>query len=148
VENGLELVPLYLKSGSGNFYLKPNGVFLIGDHGAAIIESSQYLARISKPILAMQSGPLLLIDGKINPQFAVDSANRRIRSGIGVISPDQIAFAISRDPVTFYEFTAFFQTALNCTNALYLDGEISKFYRDPTGPSDNFAGMFAVTERE
>jgi uncharacterized protein YigE (DUF2233 family) len=65
-----------------------------------------------------------------------------------VISPNHIVFVISREPVTFYELASFFQTTLGCTDALYLDGEISKFYPDPNGTSDareDFAGMFAVT---
>jgi uncharacterized protein YigE (DUF2233 family) len=133
VEDGRELVPLNLKTGDGNFYLKPNGVFLIDSRGAAVVESSEYLSH-----------------GQINSHFSSDSVNRRIRSGIGVISADHIAFAISRDRVTFYEFAQFFQSALRCDDALYLDGEISKFYPDPAHPSDrpdNFAGMFAVTVR-
>jgi uncharacterized protein YigE (DUF2233 family) len=150
VEDGRELVPLNLKTGDGNFYLKPNGVFLIDSRGAAVVESSEYPSLANKPLLATQSGPLLLSPGQINSHFSSDSVNRRIRSGIGVISADHIAFAISRDRVTFYEFAQFFQSALRCDDALYLDGEISKFYPDPAHPSDrpdNFAGMFAVTVR-
>src|SRR5665213_2555675 len=40
VEDGRELSPLNLRAGAGNFYLKPNGVFLIDSQGAAIVESS------------------------------------------------------------------------------------------------------------
>jgi uncharacterized protein YigE (DUF2233 family) len=151
VENGQELVPSNLKTGTGNFYLKPSGIFLIDNRGPAIIESSQYLSLPAKPILATQSGPLFLVKGQINAQFAIDSDNRRIRSGIGVISSDRIVFVISRDPVTFYEFASFFQKTLHCPDALYLDGEVSKFYPDPVKPSDrsdNFAGIFAVAKRE
>ena len=88
---------------------------------------------------------------RINPQFSTDSNNRRIRSGIGVISTDHVVFAISRDPVTFHEFALFFQNELTCHDALYLDGEVSKFYPDPINASDrqdDFAGMFAVTEHD
>jgi uncharacterized protein YigE (DUF2233 family) len=149
VQDGQELAPLNLNTGKGNFYMKPNGVFLIDSSGAAIIESSAYPSLVSKPRLATQSGPLLLSNGQVSPEFSPDSNNRRLRSGIGVISADHIAFAISRDPVTFYEFAQFFKTALNCRDALYLDGEISKFYPDPINTSqrqDDFAGIFAVTE--
>jgi uncharacterized protein YigE (DUF2233 family) len=148
VENAVELVPLNLKSGSGNFYLKPNGIFLIDDRGATIIESSQYPSRTGRTILATQSGPLLLINRKVNPQFAADSSNRRIRSGVGVISSDQVAFVLSHDPVTFYEFALFFQTTLGCTAALYPDGEISSFYPNPNNAPNTqseFAGIFAIT---
>jgi uncharacterized protein YigE (DUF2233 family) len=149
VQDGRELVPLNLNSGNGNFYMKPNGIFLIDIHGAAIIKSSDYQSFPTKPLLATQSGPLLLTNGQINPAFSPDSNNRRVRSGVGVISPDHIAFVISRDRVTFYELAAFFHSTLNCANALYLDGEISRFYPDPTHTpehQDDFAGMFAVTK--
>jgi uncharacterized protein YigE (DUF2233 family) len=151
VQDGGELVPLNLNTGTGNFYMKPNGVFLLGSRGAEIIESSAYQSLPAKPMLATQSGPLLVSHGQINPRFAADSSSRRIRSGIGVISPSHIVFVISRDRVTFYEFALFFETNLQCGDALYLDGEISRFYPDPAGTSDrpeDFAGMFAVTEHE
>jgi uncharacterized protein YigE (DUF2233 family) len=151
VQDGQELVPLNLNDGAGNFYMKPNGVFLIDSRGAAIGESSAYPSRADKPELATQSGPLLVSNGQINPHFSADSNSRRIRSGIGVISFDHIVFVISRDRVTFHEFAAFFQAELHCGDALYLDGEISKFYPDPANTSDrpdDFAAMFAVTEHD
>jgi uncharacterized protein len=151
VEDRRTLAPLNLNGGSGNFFLQPNGIFLIDADGAAIIESSSYSKRITLPRLATQSGPLLLIDGQINPQLSADSTSRKIRSGVGVISPDHIIFALSRDPVTFHEFASLFRDEQHCQSALYLDGEISRFYPDPAGRQDqqeNFAGMFAVTERK
>ncbi len=92
VQDSQELVPLNLNSGTGNFYLKPNGVFLIDSRGAAIIESSTYRTLPATPRLATQSGPLLLNNGQVNPQFSTNSNSRRIRSGIGVISPDHVVF--------------------------------------------------------
>jgi uncharacterized protein YigE (DUF2233 family) len=145
------LAPLNLNSGSGNFFLQPNGIFLIDADGAAIIESSAYSKRTTLPRLATQSGPLLVINGQINPQLSADSNSRKIRSGVGVISADQIVFALSRDRVTFFEFASLLRDDLHCQNALYLDGEISRFYPDPTGSDEqqqNFAGMFAVTDRK
>jgi len=149
VEDRQTLAPLNLNSGSGNFFLKPNGIFLIDADGAAIIESSVYSKRTTLPRLATQSGPLLVINGQINPQLSADSDSRKIRSGVGVNSADHIVFALSRDRVTFFEFASLFRDELHCQNALYLDGEISGFYPDPAGTSDHhgkFAGMFAVTE--
>jgi len=152
VEDGHELVPLNLKDGIGNFFLKPNGVFLIDQTGAAaIVESSEYPSLATKPRLAIQSGPLLLRRSQINSQFSIDSTNRRIRSGVGVVSTNNIIFVLSRDRVTFHEFAVFFRDQLKCQDALYLDGEISKFYPDadhPSDRSDDFAGMFAVTVRK
>ncbi|TIU44411.1 MAG: hypothetical protein E5W30_19990, partial [Mesorhizobium sp.] len=43
VEDGNEKAPLNLADAEGNFFLKPNGVFLIGRDGkAAVMESSAY----------------------------------------------------------------------------------------------------------
>jgi uncharacterized protein YigE (DUF2233 family) len=92
---------------------------------------------------------MLVIDGEIHPQFAADSVNRRIRSGVGVRSSNRVVFAISRRPVTFHEFASLFRTQLNCPNALYLDGEISRFYTPGSADAQNgdFAGILAVAER-
>jgi uncharacterized protein YigE (DUF2233 family) len=151
VVDGRELVPINLKPGPGNFHIKPNGVFLVTDHAAAIVESEAYLTLTHTPFLATQSGPLLVVNDQINPAFSATSENRRIRSGIGVISSDHIAFAISREPVTFYEFASFFKNTLGCRDALYLDGEISRFWPDQSAPSvhqEDFAGIFAITVHE
>lgn len=149
VEAGKEMTPLNLKDGAGNFYLKPNGVFFIDAAGARIVPSEEYVANARGVRLAAQSGPMLVIDGTINSAFALDSANRKIRSGLGVVSSKRVIFVLSRDAVTFHEFAAFFQTSLGCSCALYLDGQISRFY-DPDHSSlssdEHFAGMFAVVK--
>jgi uncharacterized protein YigE (DUF2233 family) len=151
VESGKEITPLNLKNGEGNFYLKPNGVFLIDQAGARIVPSEKYSTDITGVRLAAQSGPMLLIDGTINAAFALDSQNRKIRSGVGIVSPQRVAFVLSRDAVTFHEFAAFFQTSLGCSNALYLDGQISRFYdpdHSPPPSDEHFAGMFAIAGRQ
>jgi uncharacterized protein YigE (DUF2233 family) len=150
IEDGRELAPLNLKAGSGNFYLKPNGVFLVEGGGARIVVSEKYSPGAPRVLLATQSGPLLLMYGKINSRFAPDSTSRRIRSGVGIVTAQRIVFILSRDPVTFYEFAAVFQS-LHCSQALYLDGTISRFYQ-PNGPSassdEHFAAIFAVLEKQ
>jgi uncharacterized protein YigE (DUF2233 family) len=146
VEAGVALIPLNLGDGVGNFYLKPNGVFLIDDVGAQIVESGQHSLMKSRPRLATQSGPLLLIGGRINPGFATDSKNRRIRSGVGIVDAYTVVFMLSRDRITFHEFAEMFQS-MGCTGALYLDGEISRFHSSGEGKSDtdeHFAGILAV----
>lgn len=127
VENGRELAPLNLAEGEGNFYLKPNGVFLLGADGPKVVESSHYPALARGVRLATQSGPLLLQAGAIHPRFDPGSKSRQIRNGVGV--DDAIAyFVISDQPVTLYEFAAHFRDALKCSDALYLDGAISSLY--------------------
>jgi uncharacterized protein YigE (DUF2233 family) len=92
---------------------------------------------------------MLVIDGVLHPRFNRDSTNRRIRSGVGVRSPDRVVFAISREPVTFFEFATLFRERLECPNALYLDGEISRFYIPGTSDQQDgdFAGILAVTAK-
>jgi uncharacterized protein YigE (DUF2233 family) len=146
VAAGIALVPLNLGDGGGNFYLKPNGVFLIADIGARIVESNEYSKLALRPRLATQSGPLLLVGGTINPAFATDSKNRRIRSGVGVVDAHTVVFILSRARVTFHEFAEMFQS-MGCTDALYLDGEISRFHFAGEGNDDkdeHFAGILAV----
>jgi uncharacterized protein YigE (DUF2233 family) len=111
----------------GNFYLKPNGVFYINEAGAHITETSQYVAT-GYATLATQSGPMLVIDGRIHSAFNPDSQSRLFRNGVGVVTPQEVVFVISEEPVNFYEFALLFRDVLHCRNALFLDGTISSLY--------------------
>jgi uncharacterized protein YigE (DUF2233 family) len=147
VEAGRELVPLNLAAGQGNFYMKPNGVFLLDDAGAHIVDSTQYAGTTPSTHLATQSGPLLVIDGRINPQFDPQSANRKIRSGVAISSPSTVHFVLSERPVSFHALASLFRDRLGCQDALCLDGVISRFYlpgQDSTPAAVDFAGMLAV----
>ena len=128
VSGGQELTPLNTNNGAGNFFLKPNGVFLVTKAGARIVESSEYLSLREQPVIATQSGPLLVQEGKIHPAFKPGSESRLIRNGVGVSSPHIVFFAITESPVNFHEFATLFRDTLHCTNALYLDGVISSLY--------------------
>jgi uncharacterized protein YigE (DUF2233 family) len=150
VENGDEKFPLNLADGYGNFFMKPNGVFLINAmHHALVIESSTYAALVTPALWATQSGPLLVYGGDIQPDFIPGSKNRKIRSGIGVTAKGGIVFALSREPVTFYEFAELFQARLQCRDALYLDGDISDFYTPGIPEKEgqhHFGPMFGLIE--
>jgi uncharacterized protein YigE (DUF2233 family) len=129
VQDEKEISPLNLNDAPGNFYMKPNGVFLINEkHEARVIESSEYPTMLTPAVWAMQSGPLLVHGGSIHPDFNADSKSVKIRSGVGVRQDGTIVFALSRTPVTFYDFADLFLTKLECPNALFLDGDISAFY--------------------
>jgi uncharacterized protein YigE (DUF2233 family) len=148
VEDGKVLISLNVGEGEGNFYLKPNGVFLIDDKGARVL-ATQDAARLNNVSVATQSGPLLLQGGRIHPKFTPGSSNKAIRSGVGVLSPTKICFVISEQPVSFHDFASFFKNNLGCQDALYLDGAISKFYAPQLGLTDgsgDFAGMFYVVK--
>lgn len=117
------------KSNYGNFYLLPNGVFLINDNNdALIIKSQNYSDKKHKPKFATQSGPMLVIDGNISSHFTKGSKNTVIRNGIGINEEGEVIFAISEEPVNFYEFAELFRDELKCKNALYLDGVVSQYF--------------------
>ncbi len=139
-----------------NFWLKPNGVFFLRKDGtAAVVESHKYATMRESPILATQSGPMLVGGGKIHPVLTADSTSRRHRNGVGVTKNGEIIFACTyRDRekgiINLYNTAAFFRDKLGCPNVLYLDGDISYIYiRGETGPverSNLFSGILAVTE--
>ncbi|WP_198082880.1 phosphodiester glycosidase family protein [Variovorax sp. E3] len=138
VRDGHEEAPLNLSSGEGNFFLKPNGVFLVSDAGPRVVESSEYpaLAALATGVrLATQSGPLLLRHGVVHPAFIPHSDSRKIRNGVGVIGHTAL-FVISNQPVNFYEFALYFRDVLHCRDALYLDGTVSALHSNALGRSD------------
>ncbi|MDI6027596.1 phosphodiester glycosidase family protein [Corticibacterium sp. UT-5YL-CI-8] len=126
VEHGRETHRIELGDGDGNFFLKPNGVFSIGNDGtAAISESSAYAALPRNAAFATQSGPMLMIDGALHPRFEPYGVSRFIRNGVGVRDPNTVVLAISRQPVSFGGFARLFRDELGCRNALYFDGVVS-----------------------
>ncbi|WP_266182995.1 phosphodiester glycosidase family protein [Dyella humicola] len=155
VENGKTVVPLNLAHGnpaSGNFSLLPNGVFAIYSDGHAAVRTSADFKADSKPVRwASQSGPMLVIDGKLNYQFIDDSSSLKWRSGVCAKTPHNVVFAVSEAPVNFHTFARLFKDELGCRDALYLDGTISQVYVDgegyagaPTFMVKPYAGIFAV----
>jgi uncharacterized protein YigE (DUF2233 family) len=155
VEDGKTVIPLNLSHGnpaSGNFSLLPNGVFAVYPDGHAAVRTSSDFKADGKPALwATQSGPMLLIDGKLNEQFVDDSDSLKWRSGVCMKTPTQAVFAVSEAPVNFHSFGRLFRDQLGCRDALYLDGTISQLYVDGEGYAGSppfmvkpYAGMFAV----
>ena len=149
VIDGRERSPLNRASAPGNFFLQPNGVFLVDSNGPRVVATDEY--RGFAPSLATQSGPMLVHRGQIPSlaAFSAGSRSRRLRNGICVPQPGEVALAISEDAVTFREFSDYFIQELGCSEALYLDGSISSLYapalkradaRAPLGP------MLAVIE--
>jgi uncharacterized protein YigE (DUF2233 family) len=95
---------------------------------AAIHDTADWVAMTPTNIqYATQSGPILLINGVVNPLFQPQSDSRKIRNGVGVINPNQVVLIMSETPVNFFEFAQIF-ARLSCRQALYLDGSISSLY--------------------
>ncbi len=154
---GATQIPLNLKEGEGNFYLKPNGIFYLDQDGkAGVLEANAYARANLKPRLATQSGPMLLSGGRIHPAFTEGSPNKRQRSGVGVRASDgEIIFAVTdredreKGRVNFHQFARFF-AHLGCKDALFLDGDISQMVvapsADATFTPNTFAAMFYIAE--
>ncbi len=129
VEAGTTLMPLVRRdTGYGNFYMQPNGVFAWNDTAAIVCEKNAYESLNMRVTYATQSGPMLVINGQLHPAFKPASTSLYIRNGVGVTADKKIVFAISNVPVNFYDFATLFKDKFHCTNALYLDGAISKMY--------------------
>lgn len=151
VVDGRELTPLNRRSGFGNFYRPPNGVFLVDDTGARVITTEEYANSPPHPRVATQSGPMLVLRGAVtdSPVMDAKSTSLKIRNGVCAPSPDAAVFAISNAPLTFYVFAKFFIDELGCREALYLDGSISSLYAPQVGREDDgrdLGPMFGVVQ--
>ncbi|UTW64844.1 phosphodiester glycosidase family protein [bacterium SCSIO 12643] len=131
----------------GNFYMKPNGVFYITDSKVPVVCETSQLKALHGIEYATQSGPMLLIDGKLHPQFIKGSKNLNIRNGVGILPNGDVLFAMSKEKVNFYDFATFFKQN-DCQNALYLDGFVSRTYlpsEDWMQQDGNFGVIIGVT---
>ena len=128
VEEGKVLHGIVTSDGPGNFGLLPNGVFCIGE-GYSVVESRAFKADPPDCRFASQSGPMLVIDGALHPDFRADSDSLHIRNGVGVSKDGQTAwFVLSEQRLNFDRFARFFRDALGARDALYFDGSISRLY--------------------
>lgn len=137
IEKGKSYMPLNLvksNEGQGNFALLPNGVFYITDKNRAYVSDTdsfyeKYQGDYSSIRDAVQSGPMLIVDGKYNTHFLPKSESLRIRSGVCASdSGRKVTFVVTEDRVNFYEFASYFKDKLQCKNALYLDGTLARMY--------------------
>jgi uncharacterized protein YigE (DUF2233 family) len=152
IENGKTIKPLntkILNRDIPNFYLQPNGVFYISDDNHAGICVTAKFSKLLNAKYATQSGPMLLVNGEINPIFQPKSTNFEIRNGVGILPNNEIIFAISKNRVRFYDFAKYFKDK-GCTDALFLDAYVSKAY-DPSQDMQQTCGelgvLIGVTEK-
>ena len=148
-EFGVILNPLNRDTtGKGNFFLRPNGVFWLRDDGRAYITPTEDYVTHKYVDYATQSGPLLLRNGQLHSALRKGSKNLRTRSGVGILPEGYVLFAHATDPINFYDFAVFFRD-WGCTDALFLDGVISRTYHPAAGQEDtggDFGVMIAVSE--
>jgi uncharacterized protein YigE (DUF2233 family) len=136
VIEGREIAPVNRAESWGNFYLRPNGIFLVDAEGARVVSTDEY--RNLSPEFATQSGPMLVHRGLIPdiPAFRANSASRRLRNGVCAPKPNETVFVISESAVTFREMALFVRDTLGCSEALYLDGTISSLFVKQLGRAD------------
>jgi len=147
IEEGKTLSRLNTFSAAGNFYLKPNGVFYITANKEAVVCQTPAFPKKEKINYATQSGPMLVIDGEIHKEFKQGSVNLNIRNGVGILPDGRVIFAMSKQPINFYDFAKYFKD-LGCKNALYLDGFVSRTYlpeKNWLQTDGNFGVIIGVT---
>jgi len=151
VQDGKTLRPVNKNEGEGNFFLKPNGIFLIGSKGAAVIRTEEYPLPDVEIQYAVQSGPLLLRQSKTHPRFNANSTSRLHRNGVGISKNGEVVFAMTdfHSPKfpNLYEFAQLFRT-LDCEDALFLDGDLSQMRSGANilKPGNHFGSIIAVTQ--
>jgi uncharacterized protein YigE (DUF2233 family) len=136
IEHGVELKRANTRGGAANFHLKPNGVFFVGGGQAGVWETSRFLSARPHAEFATQSGPMLVLNGRIHPHIHADGTSKKLRNGVGIDHEGTAVFAISNHPVTFHQFASLFRDKLGCDNALFLDGSISALYAPELGRDD------------
>jgi uncharacterized protein YigE (DUF2233 family) len=142
VENRASRHRLNRRAGPGNFHLQPNGVFAVDDRGRVSVTPSNLFPRTSRPVRwATQSGPMLLIGGKLHPRFDADGPSRLVRNGVGVAGSRTAWFAISEEGVSFGRFARLFRDELGCTDALFLDGTVSSLWDPGAGRKDSYSSL-------
>jgi uncharacterized protein YigE (DUF2233 family) len=136
IEEGQQKSAIATREGPGNFGMLPNGVFCIGKR-FWVVESRSFAKKPLACRFATQSGPMLVIKGKLHPRLMANSDSEYIRNGVGVSADGKRAvFAISDQAVNFHAFARLFRDALGLPNALYFDGKISRLYAPELGRND------------
>jgi uncharacterized protein YigE (DUF2233 family) len=133
VENGSLEHRLNRAEGPGNFHLLPNGVFSVEADGWHVRTTDAFAAEIRRrPAFATQSGPMLVIAGRLHPRIAPDGESLHIRNAVGIDPAGRAQFVISNQVVSFGKLARYMRDAVDTPDALYLDGSVSALW-DPAG---------------
>lgn len=150
VEKGERLKELDRGEGSGNFYMKPNGVFFGSGGSWRVMGSNTFFNTVGdRPEFGTQSGPLLLDNGKMHPEVQDNGPSKAIRNAVGVDGTGKAHFVISDAPVSFGQLARYFRDVLKVKNALYLDGAVSSLWDPASGRQDGgrVGPIIVVTKR-
>lgn len=149
IENGRQLTPLNRAAGGGNFFISPGGIFYVQGQKAGIVSVDKFRP---SPVIryAVQSGPMLIENGKINWRLKPSASSRKLRNGVGITGTGKVVFMLSERETNFYDFACYAQSQLNIRQMLYLDGTLSKMYQKGGGVPwqyHPFVTMIAVESR-
>ena len=140
VEDSQRLKSLNVADGEGNFHMKPNGVFWGSGGEWQVRDTDWFLANVTqRPEFGTQSGPMLVVDGKIHPQITHDGPSRLVRNAVGVDDEGRAHFVISNAPISFGKLARFYKDELEVKNALFLDGNVSLLWNPATDRLDTGA---------
>jgi hypothetical protein len=70
-------------AGPGNFHMRPNGVFYVTGEVAGILVTPLFIKQRPQADFANQSGPMLVINGKLHSRFVRYGGSRKYRAGVG-----------------------------------------------------------------
>ncbi len=124
IENHQLIQKVNLNKGRDNFHTKPNGAFYMRQGKPYIVKSEDFTYDDAVST-AIQSGPLLINDGKIYDHFTNKSTSKYIRNGVCIDPKQQLYFAQSFTPTNMYQFAKALKDHLACDTLLYLDGFLS-----------------------
>ncbi|SUO97149.1 phosphodiester glycosidase family protein [Suttonella ornithocola] len=150
IEKGKTLRTLNTEKGKGNFHIQPNGIFWIKQNKVGITSTEKWKKSTISAEYAVQSGPMLLINGEINPRFVKNLHSPYKRNAVCVTRNHSLYFIMTTTYRT--EWPSFYQLAealkhFGCYQALYLDGSISEYYMPNISRGFHwkpFVGMIAV----
>ncbi len=151
VEDGDRLQTLNTADGEGNFHMKPNGVFFGSGETWEVRTTEDFLANVrERPQFGTQSGPMLVVDGRLHPDISQDGESRLIRNAVGVDERGRAHFVISNAAISFGKLARFYRDELGVKNALYLDGNVSSLWNPATDRLDTGApiGPIVVVEKK
>ncbi|KEO87250.1 hypothetical protein EH30_06375 [Erythrobacter sp. JL475] len=150
VQDSDRLVELNRADGSGNFFLKPNGVFFGSDGNWRILDTETFLRTVGdRPQFGTQSGPMLVLNGELHPEIQDDGPSKSIRNGVGVSADGKAHFVISQEPLSYGKLARYFRDELKVENALFLDARTSSLWDPARGRMDRGrVGPLIVVEKK
>ncbi|WP_246381087.1 phosphodiester glycosidase family protein [Novosphingobium chloroacetimidivorans] len=137
VENGRRIHALNRNEGWGNFHLQPNGVFFGTGTRWEVRTAADFASHVARrPDFGTQSGPMLVIAGKLHPRIDRDGPSQKLRNAVGVDRQGRAHFVISEAPISFGKLARYFRDELHTPNALFLDGSVSSLWDPRMGRVD------------